>query len=63
MKALTESEVRELRNRVYDHTISDTGWRSVRAFWLLSSETKFLVEHDFPLATPHSQEYINEHKR
>lgn len=58
---MTEAEVRALRDRVYDHVISDIGWSAVRKNWLCQSETAFLVEHDFPLATPHSQEYILEH--
>ena len=57
---MTESEIRELRNRVYDHEISDVAWSAVRAAWLAPSETAWLLAHDFPLATPHSAEYIAE---
>jgi hypothetical protein len=60
---MTESQVRELRDRVYDHTISDIGWSAVRNNWLAPYETRFLIAHDFPLATEHSQEYILEQKR
>lgn len=58
---MSESDVRALRNRVYDHVISDNSWKSVRAHWMQPAEVQFLRDHDFPLATAHSAEYFNEH--
>ena len=60
---MNEAQVRELRDRVYDHTISDIGWSAVRKNWLAPEGTRFLIAHDFPLATLHSEEYILEHQR
>jgi hypothetical protein len=62
MSEMSESAVRELRNRVFDHVISDMAWSAVRNAWLSPGGTRFLLEHDFPLATPHSQEYCAEHQ-
>ena len=63
MKQMSESDVRALRDRVFDHTISDVAWSAVRAAWLAPSETAWLLAHDFPLATEHSREYRAEHEK
>jgi len=47
----TEAEVRALRNRVYDHEISDASWSAIKSNWLKPSEIAWLREHDFPLTT------------
>ncbi len=59
---IDESAVRALRNRVYDHVISDAAWNSVRVNWLTPEGVRFLQAHDFPLATEHSQAYRAEHE-
>lgn len=58
---ITESDIREMRNRVFDHKISDAAWNSIRAIWLEPREIQFLQAHDFPLVTGHSAEYLAEH--
>jgi hypothetical protein len=59
---LDESAVRALRDRVFDHRISDTSWHAVKEHWMKPAEIKFLQAHDFPLATAHSPEYLAEHQ-
>jgi predicted RNA-binding Zn-ribbon protein involved in translation (DUF1610 family) len=53
MNQLTESEIRELRNRVYDHVISDVDWSAVRENWMKPGGQAWLLVHDFILATQH----------
>lgn len=60
--AMTEAEVRALRNRVFDHVISDSAWSAVRKAWMSPSEQAWLKAHDFPLVTQHSDEYRQEHE-
>ncbi len=60
---MTEAEIRALRDRVFDHVISDGAWSAVRKAWMSPSERAWLLAHDFPLATPHSDEYRKEHEK
>ncbi len=59
---MDEASVRALRNRVFDHVISDGAWNSIRNNWMNPGEVQWLKEHDFPLASPHSPEYLAEHE-
>lgn len=60
---MDESSVRAMRNRVFDHVISDTSWNAVRNNWMQADEMQFLRDHDFPLLTQHSSEYLKEHNQ
>ena len=41
---LTESEVRRLRDLVFDQVSSDKNWESCREYWLKPEETAWLVQ-------------------
>ena len=47
---LSETEVRDLRNRVFCQTITDNEWSNCRKHWLSKSGIAFLQAHDFPIS-------------
>jgi len=46
---MSETEVRALRNRVFDQRISDNEWNNCRHNWMNPSEVEWLKAHDFPV--------------
>ncbi len=46
---MPESEVRNLRDRVFDQVSTDPNWRACREKWMLPNRVAWLIEHDFPL--------------
>ena len=41
---LTEAQVRELRDAVYENKISDTGWDNCKQHWLSPAGIEFLID-------------------
>ena len=46
----TESEVRDLRNRVFCQVVTDNEWSNCKKHWLSPSGIAFLKAHDFPIS-------------
>ncbi len=44
---MTESEIRALRDRVFDQTSTDANWDACRKKWM--EQVDWLFEHDFPV--------------
>ncbi len=49
-KDLSESEIRDLRNRVFCQVVTDNEWSNCRKHWMSRSGIAFLQAHDFPIS-------------
>ncbi len=49
-KDMSETEVREMRNRVFCQVATDSEWDNCKKHWLSKSGIAFLQSHDFPIS-------------
>ena len=49
-RELSESEIRDLRNRVFCQVITDNEWSNCKKHWMSKSGIAFLQSHDFPIS-------------